>query len=147
VNEEQPPVSLSASAKSLQATLEAFPSQVQGVTGAALGTADGLLVSATAGLERDHAEELAAVACGLVSIVGGGSARVFGEDRVELAVAQLTRWVLVVKPLRDGSIVAVVAQADVDTDAIGTATVSLGRRISEVLTPQVREELQDSLVM
>jgi predicted regulator of Ras-like GTPase activity (Roadblock/LC7/MglB family) len=138
-------VPLSASAQDLQSTINTFAAGVPEVSAAALGTADGLLITASGGLARDHADELAAVACGLVSIVAGSTNRMWGEDRVELAVAQLTKRVLMVKPIADGSILAVVATSKVDIDSAGAAVEGLALQIGRLLTPELREELQQAL--
>jgi uncharacterized protein len=139
-------VPLSAPAQDLQTTINTFVDSVPEVSAAALGTSDGLLITASVGLERDHADELAAVACGLVSIVAGSTNRMWGEDRVELATAQLGKRVLMVKPVAtDGSILAVVATAKVDVDAAGGAVDVLAGQVGELLTPELREELQQAL--
>ena len=138
---------LSAPAQDLQSTIDSFAASVPEVSAAALGTPDGLLITASVGLERDHADELAAVACGLVSIVAGSTNRMWGEDRVELAVAQLSQRVLMVKPCPDGSILAVVATSKVDIDTAGSAVDVLARQVGRLLTPELREELQQAQPM
>ncbi|MEN3306665.1 MAG: uncharacterized protein V7603_2867 [Micromonosporaceae bacterium] len=136
---------LSAPAQDLQSTINTFAASVSEVSAAALGTPDGLLITASVGLARDHADELAAVACGLVSIVAGSTNRMWGEDRVEIAVAQLTKRVLMVKPIADGAILAVVATSKVDLDSAGAAVESLAMQVGRLLTPELREELQQAL--
>jgi uncharacterized protein len=138
-------VPLSAPAQDLQSTIDSFVASVPDVSATVLGTPDGLLITASLGLERDRADELAAVACGLVSIVAGSTNRIWGEDRVELAVAQLRERVLMVKPVADGPILAVVATSTVDIDAAGSAVDTLAQQIGRLLTPQLQEELQQAL--
>jgi uncharacterized protein len=138
-------VPLSAPAQDLQSTINTFAAGVPEVSAAALGTPDGLLITASVGLARDHVDELAAVACGLVSIVSGSTNRMWGEDQVELAVAQLSKRVLMVKPIADGSILAVVATSKVDIDSAGAAVEGLALQIARLLTPDLREELQQAL--
>lgn len=138
---------LSAPAQDLQSTIDAFAASVPEVSAAAIGTPDGLLVTASVGLERDHADELAAVACGLVSIVAGSTNRMWGEDQVELAVAHLGRRVLMVKPTADGSILAVVATAKVDVAVASAALDALAVSVGGLLTPELREELQQAFMM
>jgi predicted regulator of Ras-like GTPase activity (Roadblock/LC7/MglB family) len=138
-------VPLSAPAQDLQSTINLFAASVPGVSAAALGTPDGLLITASVGLERDHADELAAVACGLVSIVAGSTNRIWGKDRVELAVAQLRQRVLMVKPIAAESILAVVAASTVDIDSAKSAVEALAGQIAVQLTPELREELQQAL--
>ncbi len=136
---------LSAPAQDLQSTINALVASVPEVSAVALGTPDGLLITASVGLERDHADELAAVACGLVSIVAGSTNRMWGEDQVELAVARLRQRVLMVKPVADGSILAVVSTSKVDEEAATAAVDALATQIGRQLTPKLREELQQAL--
>jgi len=69
------PVPLTASAQGLQQMIGEFAAQRAEVVAAVLGSGDGLLITKTEEMDRDHADELAAVACGLVSIVSGSTAR------------------------------------------------------------------------
>jgi hypothetical protein len=112
---------------------------------AVLASGDGLLITASEDVDRDHADELAAIACGLVSIVAGSTARMFGDDRVELAVARLTHRTLLVRPVADGSVLAVVATADAEVGSTGDAMAELTEQIDKLLTEDVREELQAAL--
>jgi len=135
-------VPLTASAQGLQQMIGEFAAQRAEVVAAVLGSGDGLLITKTEEMDRDHADELAAVACGLVSIVSGSTARMWGDDRVELATARLTRRTLLVAPVADGSVLAVIATADADVEPTGEAMADLTGRIGKVLTAEVREELQ-----
>jgi predicted regulator of Ras-like GTPase activity (Roadblock/LC7/MglB family) len=122
-----------------------FAAQRTEVIAAVLGSGDGLLITASEDVDRDHADELAAIACGLVSIVSGSTARMFGDDRVELAAARLSRRMLLVRPVTDGSVLAVIATADANVERTGEAMTELTDRIGKVLTEDVREELQAAL--
>jgi predicted regulator of Ras-like GTPase activity (Roadblock/LC7/MglB family) len=122
-----------------------FAAQRAEVVAAVLGSGDGLLITASEDVDRDHADELSAIACGLVSIVSGSTARIFGEDRVELAAARLSHRMLLVRPVADGSVLAVIATADANVERTGEAMAELTDRIDKVLTEDVREELQAAL--
>jgi len=119
-----------------------FAAERSEIVAAVLGSGDGLLITASEDVDRDHADELAAIACGLVSIVSGSTARMFGDDRVELAAARLTHRTLLVRPVADGSVLAVIATTDADVERTGEAMADLAGRIGTVLTVEVREELQ-----
>ena len=136
---------LTAPAQGLQQMIGEFAAQRTEVVAAVLGSGDGLLITRTEDMDRDHADELAAVACGLVSIVSGSTARMFGDDRVELAVARLTHRTLLVRPVVDGSVLAVVATTDAEVGTTGDAMTELTGRIGKLLTEEVREELQAAL--
>jgi predicted regulator of Ras-like GTPase activity (Roadblock/LC7/MglB family) len=135
----------SETAQELQSTIDTFVAAVPGVLAAALGTSDGLLVTGSGALERGYGDELAAVACGLVSIVSGSTIRIWDDDRVQFAVARLSQRILMVKPVVDGSILAVVTASTADVDAIGAEVGVLVQKIGQQLTPALREELQQAL--
>jgi predicted regulator of Ras-like GTPase activity (Roadblock/LC7/MglB family) len=122
-----------------------FAAQRAEVVAAVLGSGDGLLITASEDVDRDHADELAAIACGLVSIVSGSTARMFGDDKVELATARLSHRTLLIRPVGDGSVVAVIATSDADVDATGAALAELTDKIEKLLTEDVRAELQAAL--
>jgi uncharacterized protein len=143
--DEELPVQLSASAQDLQSTIDEFTARVPEITAAALATSDGLLVTASEGFDRDHADELAAVACGVVSIVTGSTARMFDDDQVELAVAAMSRRTLMVKPVQEGTVLAVVATAKADIPNTGVAVTGLADRLSQMITPALLDELQQAL--
>lgn len=136
---------MTAPAQGLQQMIGGFAAQRAEVVVAVLASADGLLITASEDVDRDHADELAAIACGLVSIVAGSTARMFGDDRVELAVARLTHRTLLVRPVVDGSVLAVVATADAEVGFTGDAMTELTEQIGKLLTEEVREELQAAL--
>lgn len=138
-------MSLSGTAQDLQSTIDTFVARVPGVVAAALSTSDGLLVTGSAGLERGYGDELAAVACGMVSIISGSTIRIWEEDRVEFALARIGQRMLMVKPVMDGSIVAVVTASTVDADATSAEMGVLVQEIGQQLTPALREELQQAL--
>jgi predicted regulator of Ras-like GTPase activity (Roadblock/LC7/MglB family) len=136
---------MTAPAQGLQQMIGEFAAQRTEVVAAVLGSGDGLLITASEDVDRDHADELAAIACGLVSIVSGSTARMFGDDRVELAMAQLSHRTLLIRPVGDGSVVAVIATSDADVDATGAALAELTDKIERLLTEEVRAELQAAL--
>lgn len=133
---------LSAPAQDLQSTIDEFAERSPEVIVAALATSDGLLVTATEGLGRDNADELAAVACGVVSIVTGSTARMFGDDRVQIAIAAMHHRTLLVKPVDDGSVLAVIAAPTANVTEVGEAVAGLAEQIGKIITPALRDELQ-----
>jgi uncharacterized protein len=139
-------VPMTAPAQGLQQMIGDFAAQRTGVVAAVLASSDGLLITASEDVDRDHADELAAIACGLVSIVSGSTARMFGDDKVELATARLSHRMLLIRPAGDGSVLAVIATSDVDVDATGAAMAALADKVGTVLTEEVRKELQASLM-
>ena len=138
---------LRSPARDLQASINGVLKKVPHALAAVLGTADGLLVTASAGLDRGVADELAAVACGVVFIVAGSRVRMFGDDEVDIAVVRLRRRVLVVKPVDDEFVLATVAEPDVEVPKAVSASAELARRVAKLMTPELREELQQALPM
>jgi uncharacterized protein len=140
-------VPLSQPARDLQASIDGVLKKVPHALAVVLGTADGLLVSASDGLDRGVGDELAAVSCGVVFIVAGSRVRMFGDDQVDIAVVRLRRRVLVVKPVGDEYVLATVAGPDVDVPNACSTAAELARRAAKVMTPELREELQQALPM
>jgi predicted regulator of Ras-like GTPase activity (Roadblock/LC7/MglB family) len=124
--------------------INAVAAQVSDVLAVALASSDGLLVAASDAVDRDQGDELAAVACGLISIVSGTTARMFAGDPVDYALAKLKERMLLVRPVADGSVLAVIASADSDLAAVDAKSGELAAWVSQVLTPELRAELQQS---
>src|SRR5690606_20005537 len=101
---------------------------------------DGLLIAVSENLPRDHADQLAAVTSGLVSITAG-AAQIFDGDHVTQTVVEMGRGYYLVMSMRDGSILATLATRRADVGAVGHAMARLATRAGETPTPALREEL------
>jgi predicted regulator of Ras-like GTPase activity (Roadblock/LC7/MglB family) len=137
-------VPLSDTARDLQSMINDVAVRVPDIMAVALASSDGLLVAASDAVDRDQGDELAAVACGLVSIVSGTTARMFAGDPVDYALAKLKERLLMVRPIADGSVLAVIAGASSDIATVDAKSAELSAWISQVLTPELRAELQQS---
>jgi predicted regulator of Ras-like GTPase activity (Roadblock/LC7/MglB family) len=73
---------LSQAAQNLNWLITNFADQVPGVAHTVVVSADGLLLAVSAGFPRDRADQLAAVASGLLSLTQGAS-RVFEGGHVD----------------------------------------------------------------
>jgi predicted regulator of Ras-like GTPase activity (Roadblock/LC7/MglB family) len=124
--------------------VEDFVSRVAGVAHAIVVTADGLLLAGSERLPTDRAEQLAAVASGLVSL-NLGAARCFEAGEVKQTVVEMERGYLFLMSISDGSCLAVLAAPNCDIGLIGYAMTRLVERVGVQLTPEIRSQLHVSM--
>lgn len=117
-----------------------FVSRVAGVAHAIVVSADGLLLASSERLPIDRAEQLAAVASGLVSL-NLGAARCFEAGDVKQTVVEMERGYLFLMSISDGSCLAVLAAPNCDIGLIGYAMTRLVERVGVQLTPEIRSQL------
>ncbi len=118
-----------------------FAERVPGVAHAVVVSADGLLLTASSGLPRDRADQLAAVASGLVSLTVG-AARCFDAGSVVQTVVEMERGFVLLMSISDGSCLAVLAAPNCDIGLIGYEMTLLVDRVGQLLTPELRAQLQ-----
>ena len=135
---------LSQAAQNLNWLITNFVDRVPGVAHTVVVSSDGLLLAVSNGFPRDRADQLAAVASGLSSLTQG-AARIFEGGAVTQTVVEMVRGFLFVMAISDGSVLAVLASSDCDMGLIGYEMALLVDRTGEVLTPALREELQNAL--
>ena len=135
------------SARDLTWLITDFTERVPGVTHAVVVSVDGLLLVASAHLPRDHADQLAAITSGLVSITTG-AAQIFDQDTVKQTVVEMGRGYFLVMSMRDEgrSILAALATQGADIGMVGYEMAKLAKQAGELLTPALRDELQQQLV-
>ncbi|WP_199536698.1 MULTISPECIES: roadblock/LC7 domain-containing protein [Spongiactinospora] len=114
-----------------------------GVAHAVVVSADGLCLANSEGFPPDRADQLAAVAAGLLSLTVGAS-RVFEGGAVTQTVVEMERGLLLVMAISDGSVLAVLAAPDCDMGLVAYQMTLLVDRAGQVLTPALRAELQTS---
>ena len=120
-----------------------FVERVTGVAHAVVVSSDGLLLTSSNRLPRGHADQLAAVASGIVSLAQGG-ARCFDTGRVVQTVVEMQRGIVLLMAISDGSCLAVLASPKCDIGVVGYEMTLLVERAGELLTPELRSELQGS---
>ena len=118
-----------------------FTERVPGVAHAVVVSADGLLLTSSARLPTDRAEQLAAVASGLTSLTAG-AARCFEAGAVRETVVEMERGVMVLMAISDGSALAVLAAPNCDIGQVAYEMALLVERVGQMLTPELRAELQ-----
>jgi uncharacterized protein len=135
---------LSREATNLNWLITNFVERVPGVAHTVVVSSDGLLLAVSDGLPRDKADQLAAVASGLVSLTQG-AARCFEAGAVNQTLVEMERGLLFAMSISDGSCLAVLASTSCDIGLVGYEMALLVSRAGDVLTPAIRAELQGAL--
>lgn len=118
-----------------------FTERVAGVAHAVVVSADGLLLTSSDRLPRDRADQLAAVASGVISLTQG-AARCFEAGGVLQTVVEMSRGLLLMMCISDGSSLAVLAAPNCDMGLIAYEMTLLVDQVGPMLTPEMRAELQ-----
>ena len=121
-----------------------FVNRVAGVAHALVVSAEGMPLTASAHLPRDRADQLAAVASGLVSLAQG-AARCFDAGQVVQTVVELERGIMLLMSISDGASLAVLAAPTCDIGLVGYEMTLLVDRVGQQLTPQTRAGLFGAL--
>jgi predicted regulator of Ras-like GTPase activity (Roadblock/LC7/MglB family) len=138
------PPQLSADARNLNWLVGTFAKNTPGVAHAMVVSSDGLPVAVSQRLDRPRADQLAAIASGLVSLTQGAS-RCFEGGQVTQTVVEMDRGFLFVMSISDGSCLAVLAASSCNVGVVAYEMTVLVTRAGDVLTPSLRAELQASL--
>ncbi|MGN9838655.1 roadblock/LC7 domain-containing protein [Nonomuraea sp. H19] len=131
---------LSQAARDMNWLISSFVEEVPGVAHAVVVSADGLPMAFSRGFPEDRADQLAAIAAGLVSLTQG-SARVFEGGGVTQTLVEMQHGLLLLMSISDGSSLAVLAAPDCDMGLVAYQMTILVERAGQVLTPAVRAEL------
>ncbi|GAA3115412.1 MULTISPECIES: roadblock/LC7 domain-containing protein [Streptosporangiaceae] len=134
---------LSHEARRFDWLITEFVRGTPGVAHAVVVSADGLRIASSEGFPDDRADQLAAVAAGLLSLTVGAS-RVFEGGAVTQTVVEMERGLLLVMAISDGSVLAVLASPECDMGLVAYQMTLLVDRAGQVLTPALRAELQSS---
>ncbi|WP_131748414.1 roadblock/LC7 domain-containing protein [Frankia sp. Cppng1_Ct_nod] len=135
---------MSSDAQNLNWLINNFVERVPGVAHTVVVSADGLLLAVSDGFPRDRADQLSAVASGLVSLTQG-AARVFEAGNVTQTVVEMEHGFLFIMAISDGASMAVLAAPSCDIGLVGYEMALLVTRAMDVLTPALRAELQGIL--
>jgi predicted regulator of Ras-like GTPase activity (Roadblock/LC7/MglB family) len=135
---------LSTEASDLNWLVGNFAQRTPGVAHAMVVSADGLPVAVSDRLDRPRADQLAAIACGLVSLTLGG-ARCIDGGLVKQTVVEMDKGLLVVMAISDGSCLTVLAASSCDVGVVAYEMTVLVTRTGDILTPALRAELQAAL--
>jgi predicted regulator of Ras-like GTPase activity (Roadblock/LC7/MglB family) len=121
-----------------------FAERVPGVAHAVVVSADGLLLTASARLPIDRADQLAAVASGLVSLTQG-AARCFEAGGVRETIVEMEGGIMLLMAISDGSSLAVLSSPLCDIGQVAYEMTLLVDRVGQILTPELRAQLQGAV--
>ncbi len=116
-----------SSVPDLNRLVTSFTERVPAVAHAAVVSADGLPLAASAGLPRDQVDQLAAVTSGLIKLVQG-AARIFSGGPVAQAVVVMEQGTLIMMSLSGNSVLAVLAAPESDLGNVAYEMSLLGER-------------------
>ena len=106
-------------------------------------SADGLMMGASAGLSREDAEHMSAMAAGFQSLAKGAS-RHFGAGPVRQTVVEMESAFLFVTAAGQGACLAVLASADADLGLIAYEMAMLVTRFGPNMDAPGRSSVSDA---
>ncbi|MFF4309740.1 roadblock/LC7 domain-containing protein [Streptomyces sp. 900105755] len=118
-----------------------FTQRVPHVAHAVVISADGLLLTASDQLPGDRAEQLSTVAAGAVSLIQG-AADCLDTGKALRTVVQMEHGNMLMMSIRDGSCLVALAAPDCEIGQIAYEMTVLVDQVGELLTPELRTELQ-----
>ena len=119
--------------------IERVPTALQAV----VLSADGLMMGASAGLKREDAEHLSAMAAGFQSLAKGAS-RHFRAGAVRQTVVEMESAFLFVTAAGQGACLAVLSDADSDIGLVAYEMAMLVTRVGEFLNAPERPAVSPS---
>ena len=119
----------------LNLLISAFAGRVPSVAHAALVSSGGLPLACSDGLPAERMDQLAAVASGLTSLVHG-AARLFQGGTAAQTVVIMEQGMLILKPVSDGMVLAVLAAPECDLGLVSYEIVLLGEQAARILIRQ-----------
>ena len=114
-----------------------FVRRISGVTHALVVSVDGLKLAVSERVDESAADQLAAVASGLVSLTRG-AAQCFGAEPVVQTIVETAGGYLFVTSISEGSTLAVFAGVECDIGLIGYEMTLLVTRVGQLLAPGLR---------
>ena len=118
--------------------LSNFADSVAGIAHVVAVSADGLLLATSRDLPADRADQLAAIASGVVSLTEGAS-RMFNAGEVQQTIIEMDSGYLFLMSVSDGSSMGVLAARSCDVGQVGYEMALLVERVGAALTPAPRE--------
>ncbi|MEU4425439.1 roadblock/LC7 domain-containing protein [Actinoplanes sp. NPDC024001] len=116
-----------------------FVQQTDGVRDAVAVSSDGLLIAASAGLDRAEADQLAAIVSSMAGLARSASRR-YDFAGLKLIMIEMHRGFLVISVIPGGSCLGVVATGECDLGLVGYEISVLAERFGELLTPALIAE-------
>ncbi len=135
---------LSAEAQNFNWLLGKFAAETAGVVEAIAVSSDGLLMAMSAGQERAGADRLAAITSGITSLAGG-AARAYQLGTLNKVIVDMAHGYLLVSAISSGSVLGVIAAKTANLGNIAYEMTLFATRAGAALTPQLINELKNSL--
>jgi predicted regulator of Ras-like GTPase activity (Roadblock/LC7/MglB family) len=129
------------SAGELNWLLDSLVNQVAQVHQAVVLSSDGLLVGASAGLTRENAEHLSAVAASFQSLARSAG-RQFGGGAVRQTIVEMDHAFLFVTAAGSGACLAVLAGSDADVGLIAYEMAMLVKRVGQHMSTLPRSAVE-----
>ncbi|SFN25237.1 hypothetical protein SAMN05216207_101161 [Pseudonocardia ammonioxydans] len=118
-----------------------FVGRVHGVTHALVMSSDGFPLTASESVSTDDAEQLAAIASGLLSLAHN-SAALFDKGGCEQIMIRMTHGYFLFMGIGSGAGLAVLTAPGCDMKVVGYEMTQFVRNAGHVLTPEVRADLR-----
>lgn len=118
-----------------------FVERVPGVTHALILSADGLPLTSSASVSSDGAEQLAAIASGLLGLARN-SAALFGKGSCELIMIRLSRGYFLFMGIGESAGLAVLTSAGLSMKNVAYEMTQFVDTAVHALTPKVRADLR-----
>ncbi|TYC68221.1 roadblock/LC7 domain-containing protein [Streptomyces sp. CB01881] len=134
----------SPSTHDLDWLLNDFAARVPEITHAVAVSADGLLIAATKEVDAEHADQLAAIASGLVSLLAGAG-RLLKAEPVISNLTELQGGFLFSMAVSSGASLLVLASKVCDIGQVSFEMAELINQVGPQLTPAARAKLLDTL--
>lgn len=137
---------LSPTAQSFGWLLNGFVADTADVRAAIAVSADGILLTSSANLERSLAEQFAAITSGMSSLTQGAS-RCFNAGGVDQVIIEMGNAFVFVTTISMGSCLGVLADKECDMGLIAYEMTHLVERFGDLLTPELISELKNLVVV
>ncbi|MEQ3549786.1 roadblock/LC7 domain-containing protein [Pseudonocardia nematodicida] len=118
-----------------------FVGRVHGVTHALIMSSDGFPLTASSTVDTQAAEQLAAIASGLLSL-SHNSAALFDKGSCEQIMIRMSHGYFLFMGIGSGAGFAVLTAAGCDMKVVGYEMTQFVRKAGHVLTPEVRADLR-----
>lgn len=118
-----------------------FVRKVHGVTHALIVSSDGFPLTASESVSADSADQLAAIACGLLSLAHNG-ARLFNMGTCEQIIIRLRRGYFLFMSIGGSAGLAVLTGPECDMKVVAYEMTQFVLGVGHVLTPEVRASLR-----
>ncbi|MBA2474325.1 MAG: dynein regulation protein LC7 [Pseudonocardiales bacterium] len=124
--------------------INGFVDRVHSVTHALVLSSDGLPLTASESVSSDDAEQLAAIASGLLGLARSGAA-LFGKGSCELIMIRLSSGYFLFMGIGDNAGLAVLTAAGCDMKVVAYEMTQFVDKAGHALTPKVRADLRRTL--